>query len=959
MRRSRRPLTGGSVRPGSIALSFDVAQILAPATAGLVPGVATSTASDGANAGDFATVLERVASGPEAHFTAAAVAPSAGATPSAFSSQAPAMTTDLPEAGIAVGASATGDVLIPVAAPAETVRPSDGGLDRTAGDVGKDDPDLAPSVDPLIQDALFPIWAPVAPPVPAATPETPLAASGPAGAEAGSRAPQPAAFDLTQALDTVTGQVSPAPVNTPGTSQADLVSTGLADTPPAMPSAQDGDLAPAANPAKRPDAARQDPVALSNESQPAAFALAEGVATVTRQNTPTPVIAPRTPMTEVAPAMPAAQDDDLAPAANLAKSPETARQGPVALSSEPQPAASALPEGVDAVIRQVPPTPVNTARAPQADIPPAMPAAPDSDLAPATNPVQRPDADRQGPVVASGEPQPAAVAVTEGVAAMTRPVAPTLNTLQTARTGVPPAMSATQDSDLALAVNPAQRPDAARQGPVAASSEPQPAAVAVAVAGDVDAVIRPVTPTPVNTLQTARTDALPAAPAAIAEDVPPATPAAPDVDLAPAVNPVQRPDAARQGPVTASIELQPAAVAEGVDAVIRPVTPTPVNTLQTARTNALPALPEDMPSVQDGDPALAAIPVQRSEAADPGPDALSMKPPPAALAVAESVAAPPRQITPTLNTLQTARTDALPATPAAIAEDIPPAMPAAPDVDLAPAANPVQRPELTGQALLSAGAPPEIRPAEPRRVAASGPTGREPNRTGVETEGDGILVENVGAPLVTTAALPAAPIAERPGTSPGMPRPVEVVAEEGPEALKGADLQAPLASAVFAPASAESREGPVSPARATPETIAALSAQMARRLDDGITRFNLELNPDDLGRVDVRLEIDASGGIRAAFTFERAQSAVELGRRADELQKSLESAGFNLTGGLSFDVAGDRSHGRNPSWADARDDRPHSPVTPEPDLAREGATQIADALSGHRPSSRSGVDIRI
>ena len=806
MRRSRRPLTGGSVRPGSIALSFDVAQILAPATAGLVPGVATSTASDGANAGDFATVLESVASGPEAHFTAAAVAPSAGATPSAFSSQAPAMTTDLPEAGIAVGASATGDVLIPVAAPAETVRPSDGGLDRTAGDVGKDDPDLAPSVDPLIQDALFPIWAPVAPPVPAATPETPLAASGPAGAEAGSRAPQPAAFDLTQALDTVTGQVSPAPVNTPGTSQADLVSTGLADTPPAMPSAQDGDLAPAANPAKRPDAARQDPVALSNESQPAAFALAEGVATVTRQNTPTPVIAPRTPMTEVAPAMPAAQDDDLAPAANLAKSPETARQGPVALSSEPQPAASALPEGVDAVIRQVPPTPVNTARAPQADIPPAMPAAPDSDLAPATNPVQRPDADRQGPVVASGEPQPAAVAVTEGVAAMTRPVAPTLNTLQTARTGVPPAMSATQDSDLALAVNLAQRPDAARQGPVAASSEPQPAAVAVD---------------------------------------------------------------------------------EGVDAVIRPVTPTPVNTLQTART------------------------------------------------------------------------DAPPATPAANAEDIPPATPAAPDADLAPAANPVQRPELASQALLAAGAPAEIRPAEPRRLAASGPTGREPNRAGVEPEGAGILGEDVSAPPVTTASLPAAPTAERPGTSPGMPRPVEVVAEEGAETLKAADTQAPLAPAALASASAETMEAPASPARATPETIAALSAQMARRLDDGTTRFNLELNPDDLGRVDVRLEIDASGGIRAAFTFERAQSAVELGRRADELQKSLESAGFNLTGGLSFDVAGDRSHGRNPSWAEARDDRPHSPVTPEPDLAREGATQIADALSGHRPSSRSGVDIRI
>ncbi|MCA6224390.1 MAG: flagellar hook-length control protein FliK [Phenylobacterium sp.] len=796
-------------------MSFDVAQILAPATAGLVPGAATSTAGDGATAGDFAAVLESLASGPEAHVAATAVTPSAAAA-AAFFSQTPALTVSLPEAGITVGATVIEDIPVPLAALAVMDRPSDGGRERTAGDVGKDDTDLAPSVDLILQDALPPNWIPVTPPVLAETHPLPVTTSAPAGLEAASRETQPAAFGIAESPDTATLLVTPTSGDSPRAPQADLLSTVLADVPPATPFAQDGDLATAANPAMRP---------------------------------------------------------------------ETVRQGPVAQSGEPQPAASALPEGVDAVIRQVTPTPVNTARAPQADIPPAMPATQEGDLAPATIPVQRPQAARQGPVTASIELQPAAVA--EGV----------------------------------------------------------------------DAVIRPVTPTPVNALQTAPTDALPAAPTALPEDVPPALPAAQDGDPPPAANPVQRPDAARQGPLPPSGEPQPAAVAEGVAPVTPSVTPTPVNTLRTARTDAPAALPEDMPAAQEDDPALAAIPVQRSEAADPGPDALSMKPPPAA--VAEGVAAPPRQVTPTLSILQTAGTDAPPAAPAALPEAIPPALPAAQDSDPAPANIPVQRPELTGQALLSAGAPPEIRPAEPRRLAASGPTGREPSRTGVETEGDGILVENVGAPLVTTASLPAAPIAERPGTSPGMPRPVEVVAEEGPEALKGADLQAPLASAVFAPASAESREGPVSPARATPETIAALSAQMARRLDDGITRFNLELNPDDLGRVDVRLEIDASGGIRAAFTFERAQSAVELGRRADELQKSLESAGFNLTGGLSFDVAGDRSHGRHPSWAEARDERPNPSVTSEPDLAREGATQIADALSGRRPSSRYGVDIRI
>ena len=215
------------------------------------------------------------------------------------------------------------------------------------------------------------------------------------------------------------------------------------------------------------------------------------------------------------------------------------------------------------------------------------------------------------------------------------------------------------------------------------------------------------------------------------------------------------------------------------------------------------------------------------------------------------------------------------------------------------------------------------------------------------------------APASASAARPAdltaAPIQATSASEPSTTDEIGDVLAKAP----GADSQIPAAPSAAAPAQAETPEAPVAPARATPETVLGLSAQMARRLDDGTTRFTLELNPGDLGRVDVRMEIDASGGIRAAFTFEHAHSASELSRRSDELQKSLESAGFNLSGGLSFDVAGDRSQGRSQAWAEARDERSLNPATPEPDLAREGPTQIADALSGRRTSARSGVDIRI
>lgn len=167
------------------------------------------------------------------------------------------------------------------------------------------------------------------------------------------------------------------------------------------------------------------------------------------------------------------------------------------------------------------------------------------------------------------------------------------------------------------------------------------------------------------------------------------------------------------------------------------------------------------------------------------------------------------------------------------------------------------------------------------------------------------------------------------------------------------------AATLAAPVGPDRPEGAPAPARASATTISTLAEQMTRRLDGGSTRFDLELNPAGLGRVDVRLDIDSMGGIRAAFTFDTPQAASEMSRRADELQKSLESSGFNLTGGLSFDVAGDRSQGRHAAWTDGRDARPNSPPIDESDLVRETGSTSAEALKGRGASSHSGVDIRI
>ncbi len=107
--------------------------------------------------------------------------------------------------------------------------------------------------------------------------------------------------------------------------------------------------------------------------------------------------------------------------------------------------------------------------------------------------------------------------------------------------------------------------------------------------------------------------------------------------------------------------------------------------------------------------------------------------------------------------------------------------------------------------------------------------------------------------------------------------------------------------------------------RGSPETVANLAAQILKKLDARSTRFDLELNPGGLGKVDVRIDIGANGQLTAAMTFDNAGAASDLKARAGDLQKALEQAGFDLSGGLTFDVAQDRGQQQRQAQQDHAD----------------------------------------
>jgi flagellar hook-length control protein FliK len=118
----------------------------------------------------------------------------------------------------------------------------------------------------------------------------------------------------------------------------------------------------------------------------------------------------------------------------------------------------------------------------------------------------------------------------------------------------------------------------------------------------------------------------------------------------------------------------------------------------------------------------------------------------------------------------------------------------------------------------------------------------------------------------------------------------------------------------------------VGAARAAP-AAAQVAREIVRRFDGDATKFELRLDPPELGRVEVRLEVTRDHRVTAVIAADSPQALTELARHARELQQTLQSAGLELTdNGLSFDLRqqredaaeADRSNGetRNSSSGD-------------------------------------------
>jgi hypothetical protein len=94
----------------------------------------------------------------------------------------------------------------------------------------------------------------------------------------------------------------------------------------------------------------------------------------------------------------------------------------------------------------------------------------------------------------------------------------------------------------------------------------------------------------------------------------------------------------------------------------------------------------------------------------------------------------------------------------------------------------------------------------------------------------------------------------------------------------------------------------------------------------------------------------------AAMSFDTPQAAAELKARAGELQQAMEQSGFDLTGGMSFDVAADSGQG-----GQAQNQQPDTGAAFRGRAFQAALDTTADAAPQLmlRRTATSGVDIRI
>jgi flagellar hook-length control protein FliK len=130
--------------------------------------------------------------------------------------------------------------------------------------------------------------------------------------------------------------------------------------------------------------------------------------------------------------------------------------------------------------------------------------------------------------------------------------------------------------------------------------------------------------------------------------------------------------------------------------------------------------------------------------------------------------------------------------------------------------------------------------------------------------------------------------------------------------------------------------------KAAVESLSALSMQIHKKLDQGSTKFAIELYPADLGKVEVSLHIGRDGKTTAHLTFDSPVTAASFSASEPELRQQLADAGVSLDkDSLSFSSREGSSQGGGGFGSALAQDQQQSQAR-HAARALKAANQVAD-----------------
>jgi flagellar hook-length control protein FliK len=201
--------------------------------------------------------------------------------------------------------------------------------------------------------------------------------------------------------------------------------------------------------------------------------------------------------------------------------------------------------------------------------------------------------------------------------------------------------------------------------------------------------------------------------------------------------------------------------------------------------------------------------------------------------------------------------------------------------------------------------------------------------------------------------------AAQPASAPSIPQAILAAAPQSLTTPQAPVTELDAAAQATAHAQAEAAHKMLSgdTGRATPLHV--VPVEIGARALAGNKRFDIRLDPAELGRIDVSLEISDKGEVSAKLVVDRVETLHMLQRDARTLERAFEQAGLKPSEGgidLSLRDPGDQQAGARQQRQDEETPRGHRAWV----QASDDSALIPEAASLPRTASRlGGVDLSI